>query len=336
MNPLVTVVIPTFNGVRWIDATIRSVLDQRYAPIEVIVCDDGSTDGTQELVAHRFPIVRLLCQANRGVSVARNRAVRAGSGPLLAFLDQDDLWEPDLLQAQVATLSAERDAGLVYADSWIVDARGQTHGRRGQHLRYAQGDVFCDLLRGNFIPIETMVVPRDVFLNVGGFDPAYRYLEDYDLCLRIARAHPVLFTPDALARYRVHDTNLSHDIEALLQEWVAILSAVPASFTHLSEDERALTTRERDRRRAELAWKWLVTGRAEDAEHLLRSVKHVRPWTLAAKIALARQVTRLSPRMRDWLAQQLPRRRLYGRPGTVVSSGPFAAPRRSRGLVGPS
>ena len=114
-----SVVIPCFNAARYISSAIDSVLEQQWPELEIVVVDDGSTDGSADLVAARYPQVRLIRQANAGVAEARNRGIREASGRWIAFLDADDLWLPGKLLAQSALLRADPSARMVYA-AWQV------------------------------------------------------------------------------------------------------------------------------------------------------------------------------------------------------------------------
>lgn len=315
MSGLVSVAIAAFNGERFIAETIRSVLGQTYRPLETIVCDDGSTDGTRDILRAFEPDVRVLEKSNEGVSAARNDAVRIARGDYLAFVDQDDIWEPDLIERQVRRLSASPGLGLVYADSWIIDETGEIRGQRRNYLRYRSGNVFQDLLRGNFIPIETMVMPRRVFDAAGGFDPSLHYLEDFDLCLKIAHRHPVDFDPEPLARYRIHGRNLSYDMESICIEWGRILHSIESRFPGVDAPTLALANRERRRRLAEGAWHAYRRCDFSLGDSLANQASPIRPASLAAKIAIGSTLLRCLPRkFAVPLGPFLARRTRYGVP----------------------
>jgi len=173
LKAALTAIIPTWNGEPFVADAVCSVLEQTRPPSAVVVVDDGSTDGTLERLEEFGDAILVVRQKNQGVSAARNRGAREGTGRHLAFLDQDDFWEPDFVERQLAALESRPECGLVYGDSWIVDAAGHRRGRRSAFLRYAGGWVFDRLLDGNFIPIESMVVRREVFEGLGGFDTTF-------------------------------------------------------------------------------------------------------------------------------------------------------------------
>ena len=313
MKSLVSVVIASYNGEAFLGETLESVLSQEYEPVEVIVCDDGSQDGTVKLVRSFGERVRLVAQPNGGVSSARNHGARESHGSLIAFVDQDDVWERNLLSTLVPKLERHPHWGLVYSDSWVVDANGRRRGLRRAYLDYAEGWIFPRLLTGNFIPIETTVMRRSVFDRVNGFDESLRYLEDYDLNLRIARLYPIGFHAEPLARYRIHDGNLSHDIEALLREWARLLESLREEKYELSSEERMTLEREIRLRFGELAWHAIRRGDLQDADELLERAGPDCRATLRWKVKLPRMLLGALPKpVANKLVRMLPRRKLYG------------------------
>jgi glycosyltransferase involved in cell wall biosynthesis len=314
MSALVSVVIAAYDGERFLAETLDSVLAQDHDAVEVIVVDDGSTDGTAGVLSHYAERVTVIRQENAGVSAARNRGAEEARGELIAFLDQDDVWETGMLSTQVHYLERHPDSALVYADSWVIDAMGKVRGRRSSYLRYLEGDIFDDLLqRGNFIPIETSLMRTAVFRELGGFHVSLRYLEDFDLFLRIARGHSIGCQTAVLAKYRVHDKNLSHQREALLAEWIPILDALGSADGGLRLDEREAVERLRAQRCAEMAWHALRRADLPASDEWMARAGSRCPrgwrWRVRAPRAL------LGPLPTPWLRRImacLPRGRLYG------------------------
>lgn len=317
MSPRVSVVIATYQGEAFVRQTVESVLRQDHPSFELIVVDDGSRDGTRDVLRSFGAKLALVEQANQGVAAARNAGAARARGEWIAFLDQDDLWEPELLSTLAAELERHDDWALVYADSWIVDRAGVRHGRRSEHLAYAQGEVLVPLLAGNFIPIETSLFRRSAFLEVGGFEPRWRFLEDYDLVLRLARRWRVGYVDRVLASYRIHDRNLSHDIVGILEEHVALLEGLPERFEELGPAERARCAAELARRRGELAWQLLRRLELGRARGLMAGAGAGCPASLRWKNRVASGVLALAPPpLRRWMVGRLPARSLYGlRPG---------------------
>jgi glycosyltransferase involved in cell wall biosynthesis len=309
----VSVVVATYNGQRWISDTLQSVLVQTWPDVQIIVCDDGSTDGTRELLDRFDERIEVLLQDNAGVSAARNHGAQLATGRWLAFLDHDDLWEPDMLERQVTALAARPDAELVYADSHIIDDHSVVHGQRSSWLDFREGDVQAELLLGNFITIETVVMRTACFRKLGGFDESLRYLEDYELFLRISARGPVVFQPEPVARYRIHGSNLSRQHEALLGEWVEVLERLGSGNGRRPVAEQALIEGERARRAGEVAWAALRRGDVAAADAWIARAGERCPAALHRKLITWRalMVGLPAPLSRS-LRRLLPRRRLYG------------------------
>jgi glycosyltransferase involved in cell wall biosynthesis len=313
MSPRVSAILATYDGERFVRRTIESVLAQDHADLELVVCDDGSRDGTREVLRSFGSRLVLVEQRNSGVSAARNAAAARATGEFYAFVDQDDLWEPNRVSAQLELFAREPGLGFAYADSWIVDGEGVVTGRRREHLDYRRGRAFDALLEGNFVPIETLLVPAAVFREVGGFDPRVRYLEDWELCLRIARRYPIDYVPQPLARYRIHDANMSWNMEAILGEYAQLLAALPEAMPDLDQAERAHVARVVRRRHAELAWYAVKRRDFELARRWLAQARPVRPRGLGLKIAVFGALLRALPKpLATSLGHALERRGLFG------------------------
>ena len=220
--PLVSVVIPAFNAELFIGETIDSVLAQTYPAYEVIVVDDGSSDRTRELVTERFGTrVRLVVQENQGPSAARNAGAAAARGDYLAVIDADDIWLPKKLSGQVEILKQNPDIGFLCGNMVEFDdtsrdeqdhfsKRGLTQEYFG-HAVYVK-DAFRKLFFKNFISTSTVLMRTSVFRDSGGFDPSFRFSEDYLLWLRISRITCLGYQPDVWTLKRKHSFNLTNDI----------------------------------------------------------------------------------------------------------------------------
>ncbi len=229
---LVSVVVPTFNRAYCIENTINSVLSQTYHHLELIIIDDGSTDGTEELIVSKYgadPRVRYVLQPNSGVSSARNHGMRLAQGEFVALLDSDDEWEPWKLELQVAVMSRLPGVGMVWTDMAAIDSDGKfispTYLRtmygayhwfpepddlfknslgitsvapqfasRFPDQRVYFGDIYSPMLMGNLVHTSTVLLRRNRLAQVGGFREDYRYAgEDYDFHLRTCREGLVAF-----------------------------------------------------------------------------------------------------------------------------------------------
>ena len=197
-SPLVSVVIPTYNRADLLQRAIRGALAQTYVHLEVIVADDASTDDTAAAVAgitdSRVTYIRH--GANRGVSAARNMAIRAAKGELIAFLDDDDVWLPDKLEKQVPLFGLPQ-VGLICCGIEGVDREGR---RQWVSRPYLRGHIYEALLFKNYFITSTVVVRRSCLEEDHLFDEALTAHEDYDLWLRIAENWAVDYVPEVLAQ----------------------------------------------------------------------------------------------------------------------------------------
>jgi glycosyltransferase involved in cell wall biosynthesis len=200
-GPCVSVIVPAYNRERYLGAALDSVLAQDYRPLEIVVVDDGSTDGTAR-VARAYPDVRYLHQANQGVAAARNAGIAASRGELIAFLDSDDLWAPEKLRLQVGFLLEHPRVGYCLA-------RMRNFLEPGCPPPPWIGVDELSRVEFGIVP-GTLVARRDVFERVGGFDPRYPCGSDTDWFFRAKDAGIALgFLGEILLLRRVHDANLS-------------------------------------------------------------------------------------------------------------------------------
>lgn len=196
MEPSVSVVIPTFNRRRLVERALASVAAQTRAADEVIVVDDGSTDGTGDLVQARFSEVKYLFQENRGVSAARNRGIREAAGEWIALLDSDDEWLPEKLERQLSVGLVKPGRLLIHCDElWYRNGRRVNPGLR--HKK-AGGHIFQKCLPLCAISPSAAVIHRSVFGEIGFFDESFDACEDYDFWLRFCSRFPVLYIDEPL------------------------------------------------------------------------------------------------------------------------------------------
>lgn len=189
MSPSVSVIIPTFNRWPLVADAIESVLAQTFSDFELIVVDDGSTDGTIAELSRFGSRLRLLTQPNGGVSAARNLAVRHARGSYLAFLDSDDLWLPRKLATQTAFMKRNPSVQICQTEEiWIRN--GVRVNPKAKH-RKPSGDIFIPSLELCLVSPSAVMLTRELFEQAGGFDETLPVCEDYDLWLRIAVDHCV-------------------------------------------------------------------------------------------------------------------------------------------------
>ncbi|MGH7917245.1 MAG: glycosyltransferase family 2 protein [Candidatus Binataceae bacterium] len=222
MRPAVSVVVPTYNRRAMMREALMSVLAQRDVPLELIVVDDGSTDGTfAELETLALSLasappgrIRLFRTANRGVAAARNTGAAQASAPLLAFLDSDDCWMLDKLTRQTMFMRVNPHYAICQTQElWLRDGTRVNPGRR--HFKRG-GDIFLDSLHTCLVSPSAVMLRTDLFHAMGGFDEAMRAAEDYDLWLRILITHPIgLLDETHVIRRAGHPGQLSATIPAL-------------------------------------------------------------------------------------------------------------------------
>ena len=211
----ISVIIPTYNYGRFISEAIRSALEQTQPPLETIVVDDGSTDDTADVVGKFGDAVTYIRQENAGVCAARNQGVQTSRGELIAFLDADDIWEPEKLMKQSSRFG--EDVGLVHSGIREFDA--ETGDTIRMHLDGAEDDAALSLLLWEGMPVNvsgsSVMVSRTAFDTVGGFDTRMKVGEDWDFCYRIARRFKVGFVPEPLVNYRSHAAAAHRDVREM-------------------------------------------------------------------------------------------------------------------------
>ena len=208
MRPLVSVIVPAYNAERYIEETLESVFRQTYSAMEVVVVDDGSGDRTVDIVQRMGNRAAIIRQENAGVCVARNRGAAHAQGVLLAFLDADDVWEPDKVERQVRVFEEHAAVGVVAVNFDEIDGAGENLTREMKQPSHLFGrivDLHRHLLEfGNFLSVSACMMTRAAFDASGGFHTKQRILSgDYDLWIRISEQHRFYVIPEVLCHYRV-------------------------------------------------------------------------------------------------------------------------------------
>jgi len=220
--PTVSVVIPTYNSAEYLAEAIESVLRQTFVDFEVVVVDDGSRDGTKDIV-RRYPSrVRYLFQENKGVASARNWGIKESRGRYVSFLDADDVWLERKLERQMEELARHPGCGVCHTAIKIVGNGVQQVGA-GRPAR--GGSTLEDLLlRGNVVGTpSTVICERTVLFDVAGFDLDLSQCADWDLWIRLTRVTEFLFVDEPLVIYRQHKANMSRDPRLLERDSVRVL-----------------------------------------------------------------------------------------------------------------
>ena len=205
---IISVIIPTFNRKYVLHRAIESVANQTRPPIEIIVVDDGSTDGTKDWLANSFPSVKYIYQENKGVSSARNVGTEVSKCSWLSFLDSDDEWMPTKLEEQESYILENPEIKFCHTNEiWIRN--GVRVNQMKKHQKYG-GDIFEKCLDICRISPSSVLIKKDVFDEIGLFDESLRVCEDYDMWLRYTSRFPVLFLDRQLIiKYGGHSDQLS-------------------------------------------------------------------------------------------------------------------------------
>ena len=205
----ISIVIPTLNRIGTLPRALDSVLNQTYQPSEIIVVDNGSSDGTINLLKERYPSIKLLSEKKLGVSAARNRGIRYSRFPWIALLDSDDAWEKTKLEKQKnALLSSLEKYRLVHTNEiWIRN--GIKFNQMKKHQKFG-GDIFNKCLSLCCISPSSVLINKNIFEEVGYFDESLPVCEDYDLWLKISSQENILFVNQKLTlKYGGHNDQLS-------------------------------------------------------------------------------------------------------------------------------
>lgn len=205
----VSVVIPVYNRADLLPRSIESVLAQTTPAREILVVDDGSSDGSADVASRYGGMVQVIRQQNQGVAAARNAGIRAACGEWVAFLDADDALLPQAIESNLACAKAHPAAGVIYGDAAVVDPDGSQQCLFLEGKPPAEGWVFDRLLNSGFINCSAVMVRRQALLEVGLFRAGMRHAEDYELWLRLARHCEFARVPEPIAVYYRQPSGLS-------------------------------------------------------------------------------------------------------------------------------
>lgn len=238
-HPLISVVIPTYNRADFVGEAIDSVLAQTWPHFELLLVDDGSTDDTQAVLAkyERDPRVRLFRQENQGQSVARNNALKEAKGDFIAFLDSDNRWLPHRLARGMEMLEAHPEVDIVYANNITIDESGKKSPSAAVMRRHS-GWITRELWQDNCVTMNTTLVRRHCFDEMGGMDTTCKRADDYELWLRLSTRYRFMHIPEQVAEYRVMADQISSDKRARFQANEEILKNFQKRYPN------ALTPRE--------------------------------------------------------------------------------------------
>ena len=216
--PLVSIVTPSFNQAPYLDAAMRSVFAQEHSPIEYILIDGASTDGSRQVIErHAAGLAYWVSEPDRGQTDAINKGFSQATGAYLAWLNADDRLRPQAVGEAVAFLEAHPEVGMVYGDADYIDSQGRLVGR----FPAAQTDL-ARLRRGYVhIPQQASFWRADLWRRVGPLDPSFNFAMDYDLWVRLARISQLHYLPRPWAEFRLHA--VSKTIQSDRQAWDEML-----------------------------------------------------------------------------------------------------------------
>ena len=203
--PRVDVIIPVYNAAATVAESVESALKQTFTDFDVIAVDDGSTDTSAEVLSRYGARIKVLAQPNRGLSAARNAGVRLGTAEYLAFLDADDIWEPEMLERTVAALDRLPHSVLAYTDVTVVDSSGRSLNATLVSNSLGRAPKLDDLFVSLWpIMPSAVVMRRGVFDAIGGFSEAFRGLgyEDVFMWMRARELGEFVYLPESLVRWR--------------------------------------------------------------------------------------------------------------------------------------
>lgn len=229
-EPLVSVLTPTYNSEKFVEKTIKTALGQTYKNIEIVLVDDGSQDATPSILkrlADGDKRIKCYFQDNHGLAYSRNRLISLCKGDYIAFLDHDDEFLPDKIQAQIAAFKDKPEIAMVYGD--VINRYSDGTERRAFKCRMPRrGRVFYEyLLEGNFMSLPSVLVKKDILARYLPYNQEYRIALDWDLFLKITREHDIDYVNKVVGIYNTHSDRFTarnpvmelDEVEMVLDFW---------------------------------------------------------------------------------------------------------------------
>lgn len=233
-GPLVSVILPVYNRGGWVARAVESVLAQTHRNLELLVVDDGSTDGTRRVLERFGPRVRVLEQPHAGAEAARNLGLKHARGEFIAFIDSDDVWYADRLSRQLPLFGRE-EVGLVFGNAALVDYRRTPprHLKRTffDSVRPGRGRVTRELARGCFVPFSSVLVRRELLAEAGGFTPG-RMAADYLKWVELSALREFDYVEAPVFEYAIHPGGISHDLVETLEDRIEAFRELLARNTN--------------------------------------------------------------------------------------------------------
>lgn len=290
-SPLVSVLMPTFNREAFIGEAIESVLAQTYPNFELLVVDDGSTDNTKAVVESYLydTRVKYFYKVNGGQSSGRNLGFKHCKGEFIAFLDSDNKWKPEKLQIFMDAAKENSDVDIFYADNITIDKHGNEIGR--DTMKRYSGTITAQLLKDNFVTINTATLKRECYEVMGGLDETFIRAPDYEFWLRLSTRYKFLYIPKYVSYYRVMEDQISTDKDGRFKANYNIL------MHFLKNYPNAITAKERRmglsyfycrKARYEGSRRRILIALKDCARALVQYPFWLGPWRAILKVLIAR------------------------------------------------
>jgi glycosyltransferase involved in cell wall biosynthesis len=223
---LVSVIIPCYNHDKYINDTLKSIRNQTYQNIEIIIVDDHSQDESLNIIKNNKKQdnrIKLICHSkNMGASKSRNDGINISQGHYISFCDADDIWMNEKVEKQIGHLNNNPNINIVYSDAEIINSEGKSTGKLFSEL-YApitknNGEIFYDLCKTNFINTQTVLLRKRSIENAGLFPEHIKYVEDWVYWTILAQNNLFGYMEIPLAKYRIHENNTNKDTKGLICE----------------------------------------------------------------------------------------------------------------------
>jgi len=299
-NASVSAIIVVYNCERYVRFAVDSVLAQTRPANEVIVVDDGSTDGTRKILESYRDKIKYVYQKNAGEPAARNTGMRHSSSGYVAFLDADDLWLPEKLQLQMELAEAHPEYGLIYSDMTTFDENGviDKSVRASRGRVYVNGWIFPKLFRETLFQTSAAVLRKDAAQGLGGFNETFFVGCDYEMWLRMSRHFEFGYVDKPLVMYRQHAQMSTQQLARVPQAGMPWQAKVLNRTLELYPEIRRELGEGYVNRRLALPYMWLGRtwmdqGNHIEARRLLSGAMHLSPWNLRYRLAYL--ATFLSP-----------------------------------------
>ncbi|MBN1614997.1 MAG: glycosyltransferase family 2 protein [Deltaproteobacteria bacterium] len=277
--PAVSVIIPAYNREKFIGRALESALAQTFRDMEIIVVDDGSSDGTIEVVkklaGSDSRLYLLVHEKNRGAQAARNTGIFASAGDYIAFLDSDDEWLPEKLERQMSLIARNRDrTGAFYAGYLQVYGNGNSEAECLPRLR---GNIYRAVLEASFGDMNTLMVRKDILFAAGLCNERIRAYHEWDLCIRLAGRTDFDYVPEPLARYYLHGApTISSDLQRSAWGYADVVAA------HRDEIVEICGLRALSRHYVKVGHFLMIAGAAEPARRFFLQAARSSPFNVEA------------------------------------------------------